>query len=105
MFDREFYELIGSMMAKSVKKRTRKAAKAKKCIRKDCHDPAEPGRRDVCKKHWNQFDYGRRLAKAKGPAALRKYEREEVADGRIGPSHRGCSCKNDYKARVIGATA
>lgn len=105
MFGKDFYDLIESMMPKRKRKQSKRANKAQKCIRSDCNEPRKAGCRDACGHHYNQFEYGRRLAKARGPAALRKYERDEVAACRIGPSKRGCSCKNDYKARAIGATA
>lgn len=105
MFTAEFYELVTSMMATTTKRRIRKADRAKKCIVPGCCEPQVRGRRDVCKTHWNQFDYGRKLAKKKGAAALKRYEREEVRAGRIGPAHRGssCDCKNQYKTRAVQA--
>ena len=105
MFDADFYQLIESMMAKSIKRRVRRAVKAAKCIRDGCDRPAEPGCRDACKQHYNQFDYGRRIAKKQGAAALKRFEKTEVAEGRIGPSHRGSNEKNDYKLRVVKESA
>ncbi len=97
----EFYQLVEAMIGKTTKRRVSKARKAKKCVRTDCNEPQKPGGRGLCKCHSNKFDYARKLAKKAGRAALRKFEREEVKAGRVLPSRRGCSDKNDYKVRAI----
>lgn len=93
-----FYDLIESLMTKTAVKRVR--AKREKCIRVDCDCPQVRGRRKLCKKHWNQFDYARKLAAARGVSVLAKFEREEVAAGRVGASRPGVRAGNDYTARV-----
>jgi hypothetical protein len=92
---REFYEIVASMMTKSAIKRARKRVKVAVCIIEGCCAPQKQGGRGLCKLHWNQFDYARRLASRRGMAALRRFEREEIEAGRVAPSRRGqwsCNC-------------
>lgn len=99
----DFYEVVEAMMTKAVKKRVKAKAKVKKCIRKDCTNPQAPGCRELCTHHSNQFEYGRKLAKKRGVTVLKKYERDEVAAGRVAPSRRGQRSTNDYKQRAQGS--
>jgi hypothetical protein len=74
-------------------KEIKRVKKTGKCCR--CSEKAEPGKRQLCGFHWNQFRYARSLL---GFRDRKTFTNAEVAAGRVGPSLRG-KCrkrKNDY---------
>lgn len=87
MLDRATLLLIEALMSNSTKKRVRTSKKKVVCVFDGCSDPAQHGCRGLCKLHYNQFDYAKRLLGTQREKEV--FDATEVAKGNILPSARG----------------
>jgi len=91
---------LRNVMAVRTQRKVRRSLKETTCVRSDCRAKAARGRRGLCKRCFNQFDYARSLCR--NARERRRFEEEQVKAGNVLASSRGRCRKseNPYLKKV-----